>query len=580
MTGAASPRSASAAPQRAARAPRRRRATATTTVARADRGRGGERAVEHEVRRQLEQHAVLGAHRLALGGVDEDASRPAPARRRLRSLTAVGNDAPPRPRSPACSHALDQVRAVPAGRGPCSARCSAQATSGRSRVRAGQEPRQGHAGRAGVIPAPCARPSDDRPGHVGPAGRGQVDAQPRARPARRRGAQHGVVEPGSGRCSAPGRAAGRASPRCGPCAAPPPAAARPPSRMRSTPRGPPPSRMRRSTTAVPLAAEPLSMRPAQRRREPGGSGSATGPSVRRGRPAAARAGGEEAPARRRASRPAAPSRAPAALREPDASASADEQRDRARGAGPQRRRTGPERSSRQADARRATAATQAAVSASIHVGAGVRAGAEPVDERDRPARVGQPVHGAPRAVAEAPADQARDRTASSRSSATAPRPEPQRAVVAGERDDGVDEPDRRERVEHRGRADVDGEQRDREQRDGAVQRRDREARRAAPAARRRTSPIPSTTLAVSRTQRHRAGRRASRTRAPRVRARGSCGGRAPRRGQPATVCVAPSLIDQPRGEPARREPRRRAPRRARSPRCSRCSRPRRSRPRR
>ena len=109
--------------------------------------------------------------------------------------------------------------------------------------------------------------------------------------------------------------------------------------------------------------------------------------------------------------------------------------------------------------------------------AGIRARAPAVHQRHRPAGVGEPVHGAPRRQPEPATQEARDRQGEDQVEGERAEPEPQRPVGPGEREHGVDEPDRREAVEH-GREHVHREQRHDEQRDGAVQRDEHEARRS------------------------------------------------------------------------------------------------------
>ena len=105
----------------------------------------------------------------------------------------------------------------------------------------------------------------------------------------------------------------------------------------------------------------------------------------------------------------------------------------------------------------------------------VAAGAERVDERDRPRGVREPVHRAP------PLSPIRARSrlvsvsASRRSKATVPSPSQIGPVRREEREDRVLEPDRREAVGDR-RDDVRGDERDREQRQVPVQALDEEAR--------------------------------------------------------------------------------------------------------
>ena len=150
-----------------------------------------------------------------------------------------------------------------------------------------------------------------------------------------------------------------------------------------------------------------------------------------------------------------------------------------------------------------TAATHAAVSASIHHDLRVAAGAEPVEHRDRPARVREPVDRPPRAVAEAPAQQARDHERDEQVERERAEPEPQRPVRRRERDHGVEQPDRRKAVEHArrrcaARAATSTSSETSRCSASIVNRGHRARPRSAPSPR-----TPSTTLAVSSSERHR-----------------------------------------------------------------------------
>ena len=112
----------------------------------------------------------------------------------------------------------------------------------------------------------------------------------------------------------------------------------------------------------------------------------------------------------------------------------------------------------------------------------VAAGAEPVEERDGPTCIRRPVDGAPGAVADPRAQQARDDQRDEQIDRDRTEPEPERTVRRVERDDDVEPADRREVVGDRG-DDVHREEHHYEQRDVLVQRRGDEARepRARPA---------------------------------------------------------------------------------------------------
>ena len=147
----------------------------------------------------------------------------------------------------------------------------------------------------------------------------------------------------------------------------------------------------------------------------------------------------------------------------------------------------------------------------------------------------------------------------SRSKRQRAEPDPQRPVDAGERDHRVDQPDRREAVEHAG-DDVDDEQHDHQQRDVAVQRVDREPR---PARRDREAHRAEHAEHDAGGQQHQGHRTGAAGEVP-VGARAGGGERAlmrrvrssVARGQPARWRTVPSARDQParqtqRGQPAR-----------------------------
>ena len=284
--------------------------------------------------------------------------------------------------------------------------------------------------------------------------------------------------------------------------------------------------MRRSTTAVPSSAVPLWMRPA--------SVATKGRARRSARGAAAgRVGGEKAastavgvPARR--AQPGASG--PSGSQTTSASAATT-----AAALPPIRSAGGTASEARRAPSATSTAPTQRDREREHPRRLGVGAGAEPVHQRDRPARVGEPVQTAPRAVAEPPADEARDRQRDQQVGGDGAEAEPQRAIVRLERDDRVDDRDGRERVEQR-RADVDGEQRDRQQRHGPVHRRDREAGRAA----RSPGPDLADPEHDARRQQHQRHRTGAARRVPERRRTVRGHAAASSRGQPATVCVRPS----------------------------------------
>ena len=180
----------------------------------------------------------------------------------------------------------------------------------------------------------------------------------------------------------------------------------------------------------------------------------------------------------------------------------------------------------------------------------VRAGAEPVHERDRPARVGEPVDRAPGPQAEPARSRLVIASASSRSNATAPRPEPERAVRRAT--SGITASIQADRP-RTGRA-----------RDVAMctarntsasserlrcRRVDGEAR--ARAARRRSAcaPMPSATIAGEQDERDDARRRARGTRATRREDRTRHGAPlAGSSGQPATVITSPSRSHEAGGQ--------------------------------
>src|SRR2546421_608927 len=72
----------------------------------------------------------------------------------------------------------------------------------------------------------------------------------------------------------------------------------------------------------------------------------------------------------------------------------------------------------------------------------VATGSERMDERNRPADVGEPVQQAPRAIAEAGAQQARDGEGEQQVERDGAEPQPDRAVRGGERDECVLQRDR------------------------------------------------------------------------------------------------------------------------------------------
>jgi hypothetical protein len=73
----------------------------------ADGGRGGDGAVDDEMRRRRQQHAVLRAHGIALGGVDEERARPAPVRDAAELHRGGEGRAAPAPQ-PGPGHGVDQ----------------------------------------------------------------------------------------------------------------------------------------------------------------------------------------------------------------------------------------------------------------------------------------------------------------------------------------------------------------------------------------------------------------------------------------------------------------------------------------
>ena len=83
--------------------------------ARAHRIGSRERAVEHELRAELEQGAVLGAHRLSLGGVHEQSPRTAAARYLLH-LHRGGERRAPAPAQAGLGNVLQEVARRPAFR--------------------------------------------------------------------------------------------------------------------------------------------------------------------------------------------------------------------------------------------------------------------------------------------------------------------------------------------------------------------------------------------------------------------------------------------------------------------------------
>ena len=213
---------------------------------------------------------------------------------------------------------------------------------------------------------------------------------------------------------------------------------------------------------------------------------------------------------------------------------------------------------------------------------GVRAGAEAVQQRDRPAGVGEPVHRAPRCGSRGGGGRGSSaRRATSRSAARAC---PGRSTAGGSSwrtaRTALTQPMRgngsSERRERRGRRAA----RAPAARPCGAAPRPRSGARRSGCQRARPRAMPSTTAARQQHERDRAGRRGSRTTAPRARARrGDHAASLLAAGHPATVTRTV----------ARDEPRRAAPRSpasagaiaaARSPPCSRCWRPRRSRPRR
>ena len=198
------------------------------------------------MRRRLEQHAVLGAHRIALRGVDEERARSAPASPRCAASPRSGTTRRRGRAARRCS--TRSIRCgPPRGLGPCSARCSAS-DSGRSRVHAGEQPRQAHRG-------PPAFPAR-APLTVSPVQR-ELDAEAHRAAVRRsdQRADDGVVEDLDPAAVARWVARrGRASPRCGPCAGRRRAAAARRDGSAARRAGRPSSRMRRSATAVPSSA--------------------------------------------------------------------------------------------------------------------------------------------------------------------------------------------------------------------------------------------------------------------------------------------------------------------------------------
>ena len=284
--------------------------------------------------------------------------------------------------------------------------------------------------------------------------------------------------------------------------------------------------MRRSATAVPSSAVPLWMRPASVATKGRARRSARGVAAGRvGRREGVQHGGG-------GSGPACPAGRQRPEREPDDERERREHRGRAP-ADPQRGRHGLRGETRSERDQHGPDACGREREHPRRLGIG--AGADPVDQRDRPARVGQPVQTSPCAVAEAPADEARDRKRDQEIGRDGAESEPERAIVRLERDDRVDDGDGRERIEQ-GRADVDAEQRDRQQRHGPVHRRDREAGRAArsPGS---DLPDPQHDARRQQDQRHRTGA-ARRVPERRGAVRGHAA--ASSRGQPATVCVRPS----------------------------------------
>ena len=347
-----SPRSAIADAQRGVGGDAPRAGTATTTVVGPDRDGGRGRAVEHEVRDPLEQHAVLRAHGLALGAVDDDDACGRGAAATARSLAAVGKAAPPRPRSPACSQAPIEVGRA-AGERAVQRDVAAQVDAPWP-SRPGQHARQRGAGgrRCGGHPGTPPSGRAERPcrSRAAPPGQGEVEPQ---RAAVRRGdvgAQQRPVEPRHATAVAlrlarrPDVDGARGSSR---------ARRRARAGRRAAGGSPRPRRCsRRSTTRGAAGLAPWRASRAARPWNP--AASASGRARRRpcGRRRAARAGAAWKPSRRagvpdRRAHPGAsgPWRQPDGDREPQGG-------DRARGAGAARRRApGPSRSRRHATAR-------------------------------------------------------------------------------------------------------------------------------------------------------------------------------------------------------------------------------------
>ena len=185
-------------------------------------------------------------------------------------------------------------------------------------------------------------------------------------------------------------------------------------------------------------------------------------------------------------------------------------------------------------------------------GARVGSGPEAVQQRDRPARVRDPVDRPPGAQPEPRPDQAGHDERDQQVERERSEPEPQRPVRRGERDDGVERAQVGERVEHR-REDVRGEQHDDEKRQVPVQAVDEEPRQpggGAPAQRPRDAEDDGRR---EEDERDRAGAAAQ---VP-ERARGGRDDHAASLGQAPTCTTAPVGVDEPRGQAERLEPCRR-----------------------
>ena len=401
-----------------------------------------------------------------------------------RSLVAVGNAAPPRPRSPAA--ATVSINVSP--RQVTSPRRSAVGRVLGERQRA-RGPRVGRRGRAGGLRR-SSRCLHDRGARDGSA-----DAVTGER-------EVGVHTDGVAASGPQQRFEGRATQcvdlaleltgrgyggprvtdeRC--IVTPPPAASDPSIRTRRTPGGPSISRIRRLTTADPLGARALPQ---------GAPNGGRGRSAQTAEPAAAacRSNAAGVPARRAQPSASGPTGSHAPMTTPATTV--------APSAVPRTRAFSDQPlASLQAIAPR-TAAAQASVAASIH---GVRV-SEPVpqtvDERDRPAAdrraSGPPARRPARACRRSRLVHSERQDQVERHCAQA---EPDRAVArrrTGAR--ASTQPDRGEAVEHR-RQHVDRDAtRPRAARWRGGRRHDHEARPSAPSAG-RWSTIPSTTLAVS-----------------------------------------------------------------------------------